>query len=213
MAYTKTIWTNNTTPAIHENNLNKMEQGIKDAHEATNIKTWYESNADTNAYTYANVTSVGQIASMKIQTDALALTGMTVMSGHTLTPQTIGITPTKVLSFDTVAIDVGVGTSGSVTTNSVTADLSGVFKLRYESFLSYASNVTITWQIYKGGVPFGEAMALAGEGATVFPLLLISSTPLTAGDELELYATASASTDITILQSNGTLEKTHFSIA
>ena len=31
MAYTKTTWVNNTTPAISADNLNKMEQGIYDA--------------------------------------------------------------------------------------------------------------------------------------------------------------------------------------
>ena len=64
MAYTKTIWTNNTTPAIHENNLNKMEQGIKDAHDATNIKTWYESNADTFVYTGAERVLVSTISNL-----------------------------------------------------------------------------------------------------------------------------------------------------
>jgi hypothetical protein len=32
MAYTKTVWVDNTTPAINASNLNKMEQGIFDAH-------------------------------------------------------------------------------------------------------------------------------------------------------------------------------------
>ena len=47
MAYTKTQWVNNQAPAISAENLNKMEQGIYDAHtekqdtlvSGTNIKT------------------------------------------------------------------------------------------------------------------------------------------------------------------------------
>lgn len=33
MAYTKTTWVNASTPAINETNLNKIEQGIEDAHD------------------------------------------------------------------------------------------------------------------------------------------------------------------------------------
>ena len=32
MAYTKTAWVNDSKPAINEANLNKIEQGIADAH-------------------------------------------------------------------------------------------------------------------------------------------------------------------------------------
>jgi len=145
--------------------------------------------------------------------DALAIlnnSGLTVMSGSSLTPQTINIVPTPIISFDTLAIEVGVGTEGDVLTQSIKATDDGVFKLRYEAFLSYASNVTITWKIYKNESPFGDAITLTGKGAEVFTLVLISATELLANDILQLYGTASASTDITIAQSNGTLEKTYF---
>lgn len=33
MSYTKTTWVNDSTPAINADNLNKIEQGIKDAHD------------------------------------------------------------------------------------------------------------------------------------------------------------------------------------
>lgn len=33
MAYTKTTWVNGTTPAVNATNLNKIEQGIADAHD------------------------------------------------------------------------------------------------------------------------------------------------------------------------------------
>ncbi len=32
MAYSKTVWNNLSAPAINANNLNKIEQGIADAH-------------------------------------------------------------------------------------------------------------------------------------------------------------------------------------
>lgn len=137
-------------------------------------------------------------------------TGITVRAGSNLTPQTIAVTPTKIVNFDTTLIEAGVGTIWDTINLRMTATLDGIFKLRYESFITYASNVDITWQIYKNGVPFGNSITLSGQGATVFPLVLLSSASLLAGDYLELYGTASASTTLTISQANGTLEKTHF---
>lgn len=137
-------------------------------------------------------------------------TGMTVLSGSSLTPQTIGTSATAVASFDTLSIEAGTCTTGSVAGQSMTADCDGVFKLRYEAFVSYSNSVDITWQIYKNGIPFGSSITLSGQGAKVFPIVLLSSANLLAADVLKLYATATASTAITITQANGTLEKTAF---
>jgi len=137
-------------------------------------------------------------------------TGLSVLSGNALTPQTVLTSATLIVSFDTLAIEVGQGTNGDIPNQSITAHSIGVYKLRYEAFLSYASNVVIEWQIFKNGSPFGNSIDLAGQGANVFTLILISSTELLAGDTLQLFGTASASTDITIAQANGTLKKTHF---
>ena len=137
-------------------------------------------------------------------------TGLVVMSGNSLAPQTIAITPTKVLLFDTKDVEAGVGAIGDITLHRAIASLGGVFKLRFEAFVSYASNVDITWRIYKNGVPFGNSITLAGQGTKVFPITLLTSTTFIANDYIELYATASASTNITVSQVNGTLEKTHF---
>jgi len=155
-------------------------------------------------------TNTEDIISNGIRLAVLENTGMTVLSGNNLPQQTIEITPTKVTSFDVVTIDAGVGTSGDVVLQRMTADADGIFKLRYEGFVSYATNITITWQIYKNGSPFGSSIALAGQGAGYFPIVLISSAELVEGAYLELYATASAATDLDISQSNGTLEKTYF---
>jgi len=46
MSYTKTTWVNGTSPAISDTNLNKIEQGIYDAHEAIDgavVKTLFDA--------------------------------------------------------------------------------------------------------------------------------------------------------------------------
>ena len=50
MAYTKTTWTNGSGEAVNETNLNKIETGIKDAHDdiASNY-TALETTIDTLA--------------------------------------------------------------------------------------------------------------------------------------------------------------------
>lgn len=136
--------------------------------------------------------------------------GIVVMSGNGLVAQSIAITPTKVLLFDTKNVEAGVGAVGTVALQRATATLAGVFKLRFEAFVSYASNIDITWGMYKNGVPFGNTITLSGQGAKVFPITLITSTELLANDYLELYATASSVVDLTVAQANGTLEKTIF---
>lgn len=155
-------------------------------------------------------TNILAIAGVDTRVQDLEATGITVRAGANLTPQTIGVTATKVINFDTTLIEAGVGTIWDAVNLRMTATLDGIFKLRYESFITYASNVDITWQIYKNGVPFGNSITLSGQGTTVFPLVLLSSASLLTDDYLELYATASASTTLTISQANGTLEKTHF---
>lgn len=150
------------------------------------------------------------IADHETRISVLENTGMTVMSGNNRPIQSIGITATKVDLFDTIEIDAGVGTSGDVTLDRATAVLDGIYKLRFEAFVKYASNVSITWQMYKNGVAFGNSITLFGHAADPFPIVLISSSNFLAGDYLELYATASATTDLTVTHANGTIEKTHF---
>lgn len=140
----------------------------------------------------------------------LAKTGLMVMSGNSLTAQSIAITPTKVVLFDTKNVEAGAGAVGDVALNRATATLAGVFKLRFEAFVDYASNVDITWSMYKNGSPFGNTITLSGQGANSFPITLITSAELLANDYLELYATASSVTNLTVSQANGTLEKTIF---
>lgn len=140
----------------------------------------------------------------------LAEVGLVVMSGNSLVAQSISTSATKVVLFDTKNVEAGVGAIGDVATNKATATLNGVYKLRFEAFVDYASNVDITWQMYKNGVAFGNSITLSGQGTKVFPITLITSANLLADDFLELYATASATTNLTVSQANGTLEKTIF---
>ena len=48
MAYTKTVWVNDSVPAINQTNLNKIEQGIYEAHEnegaLSNLNTTDKNN-------------------------------------------------------------------------------------------------------------------------------------------------------------------------
>jgi len=136
--------------------------------------------------------------------------GMSVMAGISIAPQTIGTSPTKINTYDSLTIEVGVGTEASFIDDKATATLAGLFKIRFEAFVSYASNVDISWQIYKNGSPFGAPLILSGQGTTVFHICRMANTILAADDYLELYATASASTDLTIIQSAGIMEKTIF---
>lgn len=181
---------------------------------STNIAT---AQADLSALTTrvdtaeTNITNNDtDIAALDVRIVDLEDTGMTVMSGNNRPIQSIGLTATKVDLFDTIEIDVGVGTSGDATLDKATADSDGVYKLRFEAFVKYASNVAITWQMYKNGVAFGNSITLFGNNADPFPIVLISSSNFLAGDYLELYATASATTDLTVTHANGTIEKTHF---
>lgn len=156
------------------------------------------------------VSNDADIADHETRISVLENTGMTVMSGNNRPIQSIGTTATKVDLFNTIEIDAGVGTSGDVTLDRATAGLDGIYKLRFEAFVKYASNVSITWQMYKNGVAFGNSITLFGHAADPFPIVLISSSNFLAGDYLELYATASATTDLTVTHANGTIEKTQF---
>ena len=136
--------------------------------------------------------------------------GLMVMNGVSLDPQTIGTSPTKVNTFDTLSIEEGVGIEGSVADDKATVTIAGVFKVRFEAFVTYAGNIDISWEIYKNGSPFGTPITLAGQGSTPFPILRLANAAFEVDDYVELYATASASTDITVVQSNGSMEKTIF---
>ena len=76
MAYSKTSWANNTTPAINASNLNKMEQGIYDA----NIL----ANDTANVFSYFS--STGQISIVRPTGDAVERRSIT------WTPDGISIT-------------------------------------------------------------------------------------------------------------------------
>ncbi len=141
---------------------------------------------------------------------ALGGVGLMVMSGTNLTPQTIGTSATKVDLYDTKIVEEGVGVTGDVANSKATITLDRIYKVRFAAFVSYASNVDITWTIYKKGVPSGNTITLAGQGSTVFQIILLTSVPLLTDDYLELFATASASTDITLTSTNGTVETTIF---
>jgi len=149
-------------------------------------------------------------ASVQAALAILGEVGFMVMTGNNIAPQTIGTSATKVNTFDTLMIQEGVGVEGSVADDKAIATKAGVFKIRFEGFVSYSVSVDIEWQIYKNGSPFGTAITVSGQGSTPFPLLRLASANLVEDDYVELYATASSSTDVTIHQSSGAMEKTIF---
>jgi len=81
MAYTKTTWVNNTPPAIDETNLNKIEQGIYDAHvliDGAMLKSTYDPDED------------GVIAVAQLDTELFLKDGSRAMTGDlTLPPDKI----------------------------------------------------------------------------------------------------------------------------
>ena len=224
MALTWTNWNNGDNLLLLRNNLNTFNNNIVTENSsivnslfnntgniASNTLAIATNTSDIATNTADIATNTADIADHEIRLLDIEDTGMTTMSGNNITPQSlVAATSTKINSFDTILIDVGVGTAGSIALQRMTAEHAGIYKLRYESFVSYASNVTITWQIYKNGVAFGNSITLSGQGAAVFPIILISSAQLAVDDYLELYGTASANDTLTVAQANGTLEKTHF---
>jgi len=120
MAYTKTIWTNDSGNAISGTNLNKMEQGIADAHTGSIIKGIYEGELDTNAYTDADKTSVATIA--------------------TLTEHSLGFAP--YFNYNIEAPDP-ISTESWVETNRITTDVLpiGVYQLLHSVVSNYNSIV------------------------------------------------------------------------
>jgi len=149
-------------------------------------------------------------ASVQAALAILGEVGFMVMTGNSMTPQTIGTSATKVNTFDTLMIQEGVGVEGNIADDKAIVTLDGVFKIRFEAFISYSVSVDIEWQIYKNGSPFGTPITLSGQGSTPFPILRLASANLVVDDYVELYATASSSTDITIAQASGAMEKTIF---
>lgn len=56
MAYTKTVWVNDSIPAINATNLNKIETGLDDAHNFLNLPGWrsYPPFLDENSANVVN---------------------------------------------------------------------------------------------------------------------------------------------------------------
>lgn len=69
MAYTKTTWVDNNTPAINASNLNKMEQGIFDATEVVGSFTptvYSDSGTITSHIASGIFTKIGRLVTVHI---------------------------------------------------------------------------------------------------------------------------------------------------
>ena len=86
MTYTKTTWVNNSTPAINATNLNKIEQGIYDAHVYEQLLCDEVPNT-TQQYTFSGG-SVSQVlhkrSNATIRTDAFTYGENTITEVRTL---------------------------------------------------------------------------------------------------------------------------------
>ena len=86
MAYTKTTWNNNAAPPINADNLNKIEQGIYDAH-ICEMLLCDEVQNTTQEYTFSGG-SVTQVLHKRsgttIRTDAFTYATNTITEVRTL---------------------------------------------------------------------------------------------------------------------------------
>jgi len=147
----------------------------------------------------------------ELKDPSLQEVGITNMRGANIAPQSlIADTPAKVNLFDTKVVEAGVGVSGYVVTQRATATLNGLFKIRLDALVDYASNVDITWDLYKNGSPTGVPVTISGQGATAFQIVKVSTESFVATDYIELYATASADTTLKVHSAYGSFEKTIF---
>lgn len=86
MAYTKTTWVNNSEPAINATNLNKIEQGIYDAHDELGDKVDKETGKglSSNDFTDAEKTKLDGIDLSTKQDTLVSGTNIKTINGSTL---------------------------------------------------------------------------------------------------------------------------------
>lgn len=98
MAYTKTTWVNNNTPAINAENLNKIEDGIFNVHQdVTNLDTRVSTNED-DVVTLTNSVTTIENAVTAIENDSdwvLVNTATSLLAGDNVFVLT-SITPVDV---------------------------------------------------------------------------------------------------------------------
>lgn len=132
MSYSKTNWTNNSTPAINADNLNKIEQGIYDNDAAI-------SSANTNIGTLTNLTTteksnlVGAINEVDSNTD-INTTNIGDLSDLETTAQT------DIVS----AINENVDNIGDLTTLTTTANTDLVSAINELNSLKATKDVATT---------------------------------------------------------------------
>ena len=105
MAYTKTTWVNDTTPAINATNLNNMEDGIADAHDkkpyvvkysqATGTQTLNSTttivvNLDSEVYSDANYSLASDIVTLSAAGTYLVIFQVTTNTSGNVATQRLG---------------------------------------------------------------------------------------------------------------------------
>ena len=129
--------------------------------------------------------------------------------------QTVGTTPIKISTFDTIHHDVNgavtpiVDISEAVPAHKFTADKTGTYRIYGTIEAEFASSDAVSLILYKNGVEFGRRVTVQGRGAGK-PVLFsyIDLASLTATDYLEIYALSdAASTSVLITGSSMVVER------
>lgn len=111
MSYSKTNWTNNSTPAINADNLNKIEQGIYDNDAAiasantnigtlTNLTTTEKSNLvgainEVDSNTDINATNIGDLSDLETTTQTDIVSAINEVNSKSEIDNTYGTSQTK----------------------------------------------------------------------------------------------------------------------
>ena len=194
MPYSKTLYVNNSTPAINATNLNKMEDGIEQA----------VNHAES---THAPVTADN--------TENYLDTNTGIVNLYTLTDlaNTFNITPAKITVFTSTLLN----TNGHFTVNTVdqevTAVTGGVHRVHGVVGLEAPINEVIYMQLAIDGVPLGIPMPITGRGDGK-PISIPYSAihDVVANSVISIYGySESNGIAVTIKSSTITAEKTHYS--
>ena len=129
MAYTKTTWVNDTTPAINATNLNKIEQGIEDNsfESGSNANGNYIKYSDGTLICYKTVSGSSLITtawgSLYEGTLALGNWAETFISTPSVTATNLGVAGAMIESFSSMPTTTSAGTIFLVRPNSGSANV------------------------------------------------------------------------------------------
>jgi len=122
----------------------------------------------------------------------------------------ITTTPTKLAFFDTIPLQTGSTSSGSVVNQNVTIIVPGVYKIAGNLILEFPQTDELAIQLYKNGAPATPSFTQQGLGAGKSVNIGYTAVlPLVASDVLTLYITSKTATFNCVVEASSVLiEKT-----